>query len=192
MGWKFKRTTDVIGNIVDDEGIYRMEIFPKSTDNVIKAQYNMRPYIDNEYHDYKEFIYQTKKTAYKKYVEECWGVWNEADQRNYFENFINQVHRDLWIIQLDGVDIGFYNGMQLDDGSYEIGNICIIPEYQGRGIGTQVLQDIMSLHKNQDLHIQYFKQNPVGKLYAKLGFVPNGETEFHYQMMKPKQEVIKI
>ena len=50
----------------------------------------------------------------------------------------------------------------------------------------------MELHKGQDLHIQYFKQNPVGKLYAKLGFVPNGETEFHYQMMKPKQEVIKI
>lgn len=192
MGWKFKRTDDVIGNIVDGEGIYRMEIFPKSTDIEIKPQYNMRPYIDNEYHDYKEFIYQTKKNAYKKYVEECWGAWNEVEQRSYFENFINQVYRDLWIIQLDGVDIGFYNGMQLEDGSYEIGNICIIPEYQGRGIGTQVLQDVMRLHKNQDLHIQYFKQNPVGKLYAKLGFVPNGETEFHYQMMKPKQEVIKI
>ena len=192
MGWKFKRTDDVIGNIVDEEGIYRMEIFPKSTDIEIKPQYNMRPYIDNEYHDYKEFIYQTKKNAYKKYVEECWGAWNEVDQRNYFENFINQIQDDLWIIQLDGVDIGFYNGMQLEDGSYEIGNICIIPEYQGRGIGTQVLQDVMRLHKNQDLHIQYFKQNPVGKLYAKLGFVPNGETEFHYQMMKSKQEVIKI
>lgn len=192
MGWNFKRTDDVFGNIVDDEGIYRMEIFPKYIDTEIKPQYNMRPYIDNEYHDYKEFIYQTKKNAYKKYVEECWGAWNEEDQRNYFEKFINQVQDDLWIIQLDGVDICFYNGMQLDDGSYEIGNICIISEYQGRGIGTQVLQDIMSLHKNQDLHIQYFKQNPVGKLYAKLGFVPNGETEFHYQMMKPKQEVKKI
>ena len=31
-----------------------------------------------------------------------------------------------------------------NDGSYEIGNICIIPEYQGRGIGTQVLKDITS------------------------------------------------
>lgn len=78
--------------------------------------------------------------------------------------------------------------MNLEDGSYEIGNICIIPEYQGRGIGTQVLKDIIELHKNQDLHIQYFKQNPVGKLYEKLGFVPDGETEFHYQMIKPKQK----
>ena len=39
--------------------------------------------------------------------------------------------------------------------------------------------------------IQYFKQNPVGKLYEKLGFVSNGETEFHYQMIRPKQKVLK-
>lgn len=191
MGWKFKRTDVVIGNIVDEEGIYRLEKYPKETEDKSDVQYNMRPFIDNEYYDYKEFIYQTKKDAYKKYVEECWGSWVEEDQRKYFENFINQVKEDAWIIQLDGVDIGFYNGMELEDGSYEIGNICIIPEYQGKGIGTQVLKDIMRLHVNQDLHIQYFKQNPVGKLYKRIGFVPNGETEFHYQMMKPKGEVLK-
>ena len=56
MGWKFKRTDDVIGNIVDEEGIYRMEIFPKDANSEVRPQYNMRPYIDNEYHDYKEFI----------------------------------------------------------------------------------------------------------------------------------------
>ena len=41
-----------------------MEKFPKlSNDNSNRSQYNMRPYIDNEYHDYKEFVYQTKKNA---------------------------------------------------------------------------------------------------------------------------------
>lgn len=132
-----------------------------------------------------------KKDAYKKYVEECWGSWNEEDQRKYFESFINSVYNDAWIIQLNGKDIGFYNGATLEDGSYEIGNICIISEYQGKGIGTQVLKDIMELHKEQDLHIQYFKQNPVGSLYKRLGFEPHGETEFHYQMIKSKQNNIK-
>ena len=191
MGWNFKRTETVFGNIVDNEGIYRMEKYPKIDNYKFNDQYNMRPYIDNEYHDYKEFIYQVKKDAYKKYVEECWGAWIEEDQRKYFENFINQVKDDAWIIQLNGIDIGFYNGMELEDGSYEIGNICIIPEYQGKGIGTQVLKDVMALHKNQNLHIQYFKQNPVGKLYERLGFVPSGETEFHYQMIKTKQVQMK-
>lgn len=190
FGYGFKK--EKLGHIVDKEGIYRMEKFPKlSNDNSNRAQYNMRPYIDNEYHDYKEFVYQTKKNAYKQYVEANWGPWNEDDQRRYFEHFIETVADDAWIIQMNGKDIGFYNGLTLEDGSYEIRNICIIPEYQGKGIGTQVLKDIMELHKGQDLHIQYFKQNPVGKLYERLGFQPNGETEFHYQMFKPKEVVLK-
>ena len=129
--------------------------------------YKLIPYNEN----YKEFIYQVKKNAYIKYVENYWGPWNEEDQRKFYDNFINQVKDDLWIIQLNGKDIGFYNGLTLEDGTYEVGNICIIPEYQGRGIGTQVLKDILELHKEQDIHIQYFKINPVGKLYEKLGFI---------------------
>ena len=188
FGWGFKKN----GHIVDNEGIYRMEKFPKTTNNNLDSnKYNMRPYIDNEYHNYKEFIFKTKKDAYKAYVEACWGSWDEEIQRKYFDDFIKTVCDDTWIIQLNGKDIGFYNGATLEDGSYEIGNICIIPEYQGEGIGTQVLTDIMEMHKDQDLHIQYFKQNPVGKLYKKLGFIPNGETQFHYQMIKPREKRIE-
>lgn len=192
MGFGFKETDEIVGHIVNEEGQYKMEKYPKiSNDNSNRSQYNMRPYIDNEYHNYKEFVYQVKKNAYKKYVEENWGPWNDDVQRELFQKFINNVQGDAWIIQLNGKDIGFYNGATLEDGSYEIGNICIIPEYQGKGIGTQVLKDIMRLHKDQTLHIQYFKQNPVGKLYERLGFTPNGETEFHYQMVKPNIKQIK-
>ena len=53
-------------------------------------------------------------------------------------------------------------------------------------IGTKILKDILELHKEQDIHIQYFKINPVGKLYEKLGFIPDGETDYHYQMIKHK------
>lgn len=191
FGYGFKEMGH-IAKIIDDECMYRLEKYPKiSNNNVDRNQYNMRPFIDNKYHNYKEFVYQIKKNAYKKYVEECWGKWDEDAQRKYFDTFINQVEKDAWIIQLNGVDIGFYNGMKIDDETYEIGNICIIPEYQGKGIGTSVLKDIIKLHENQNILIQYFKQNPVGKLYERLGFIPNGETEFHYQMIRPKQEVLK-
>lgn len=187
MGYGFKETDEMIGHIVDADGHYKMEKYPKiNENNVDNDQYNMRPYIDNDFYNYKEFVYQVKKNAYKKYVEEIWGTWDEEVQRELYEKFINHVQDDAWIIQLNGKDIGFYNGETLEDGSYEIGNICIIPEYQGRGIGTQVLKDIMKLHKNQNLHIQYFKQNPVGKLYKRLGFVPDYEKEYHYVMKKDR------
>lgn len=79
----------------------------------------------------------------------------------------------------------------MTNGNYEVGNICIIPEYQGKGIGTRILKYKLEENKDRDIEILYFKQNPIGKLYERLGFVLNGETEFHYQMMKPKQPILK-
>lgn len=146
------------------------------------------PYTDEDY----EFVYEVKKNAYKKYVEECWGAWIEEDQRTYFEKFINAVRNNAYIIMNGDTRIGFYNGEILENGNYEVGNICIIPEYQGKGIGTKILKDKLEENKDRDIEIQYFKQNPVGVLYERLGFIPNGETEFHYQMIKQKQDIKKL
>ena len=80
----------------------------------------------------------------------------------------------------------FYNDEILEDGTYEVGNICIIPEYQGNGIGSKILKDILDKNSDKDIKLQFFKQNPVGVLYERLGFEKYGETEFHYQMIKKK------
>ena len=145
------------------------------------------PYKDSDY----EFVYDVKKNAYKKYVEECWGAWVEEDQRNYFEKFITTVKNNAYIIMDGDNRIGFYNGEILENGNYEIGNICIIAEYQGKGIGTKLLKEKIEENKDRDIDIQYFKQNPVGSLYTRLGFVPSGETQFHYQMRKHKEQILK-
>ena len=134
--------------------------------------------------EYYEFVYEVKKNAYIKYVEEIWGPWNEPDQRNYFQKFIDTYKNNSYIIELSGEPIGFFNDEILDENTYEIGNICIIPSYQGNGIGTQILKDILKKHNNQNIKLQYFKQNPVGKLYKRLGFIHCGETDTHYQMIK--------
>lgn len=148
--------------------------------------YKLVPYTNEDF----EFVYEVKKNAYKKYVEEYWGPWNEEIQQELFNKFIDTVKDDAYIIKLNDKSIGFYNGEKLEDGSYEIGNICIVPEYQGKGLGTRILKDIMKFHNGQDLHIQYFKQNPVGKLYERLGFIPNGGTTTHYQMVKCAEKKI--
>lgn len=159
-------------------------IFEKGviTEKNPKISYSMRQYTDNDYH----FVYEVKKNAYKKYVEQCWGEWNEQDQQKYFDSFINQVKDNAYIIQFANEDIGFYNGEVLKSGNYEVGNICIIPVYQGQGIGSGILKDILDRYSDADIEIQFFKQNPVGNLYKRLGFEKSGETQFHYQMIKPK------
>ncbi len=143
------------------------------------------PYTDADY----EFVYEAKKNAYKKYVEKYWGSWNEEEQRKYFDKFITNVRNNAFIIFFEETKIGFYNGEILSNGNYEIGNICIIPQYQNMGIGSNILKAKLEENKNRDIEIQYFKQNPVGKLYHRLGFTQNGETEYHYKMIKTKQKL---
>ena len=94
------------------------------------------------------------------------------------------VKENVYIIEFENKDIGFYNGEVLENGDYEIGNICIIPEYQGRGIGTKILKDIIKQNMERNIKLQYFKQNPVGKLYQRLGFILVNESKYHYQMKK--------
>ena len=48
------------------------------------------------------------------------------------------------------------------------------------------LSNIKKVTKERDIEIQYFKQNPVARLYERLGFIKNGETRFHYQMIRKK------
>lgn len=80
---------------------------------------------------YYDFVYEVKKNAYIKYVEEIWGQWNDEVQKELFDKFINNVINDAYIITMNGEDIGFFNGETLDEENYEIGNICIVPKYQG-------------------------------------------------------------
>lgn len=145
-------------------------------------KYTFRPFDDGD----TEFIFQVKKGAYRYYVVANYGEWSEKVQRQYFVDFIESSKQDIEIIVADGKDIGFYQGKNLADGGYEIVNICIIPEYQGKGIGTRILRDKIAEHAGQDIKIQYFKQNPVGKLYERLGFEPDGETKTHFRMVKKK------
>ncbi len=143
------------------------------------------PYKDEDY----EFVFKVKKNAYKKYVEKYWGSWNEDEQRKYYENFITTVKNNAFIIMYEKTKIGFYNGEIISNGNYEIGNICILPQYQNKGIGSKILREKLKENKDRDIEIQYFKQNPVGKLYKRLGFTQNGETEYHYKMIKAKQKL---
>ncbi len=142
-------------------------------------EYTLRTITEKDY----DFIYQVKKDAYKKYVEMNFGEWKDELQREFFKTFMEKFKEGARIITFQGKDIGFYNGCQTEY-TYEIGNICILPEYQNQGIGTAILQDVLDAHTDKEIRLQYFKQNPVRKLYERLGFRQCGETEYHYQMRK--------
>ena len=144
--------------------------------------YQLVPYT----HEYYDFIYNVKKNSYKKYVEEYWGTWNDKEQQIRFKSSIDRNKNNTYIIIYENKKIGFYQGKLINKDTYYIENICIIPEYQGKGIGTKILSDIIEKYKEYNVEIPYFKNNPVGNLYKKLGFNIYDETEFHYKMKKTR------
>lgn len=141
--------------------------------------YTIRAYEDSDH----DFVYETKKVVYQRYVEECWGEWNEEKQKGFFVDFISAYAKDIKIIMVDDERVGFYHCETLHSGEYEIGNICIIPKFQGKGIGTDILNKLIAENRNKDITLQYFKQNPVGKLYSRLGFEFLEEKPYHIKMV---------
>ena len=141
-------------------------------------EYKIRDYESKDY----QFVYDVKKIVYQKYVEMNWGEWNEEKQIEMFKDFMNENSKNIKIVMLDEEKIGFFHGNNLDDNTYEQRNICLIPEFQGQGIGSSILKMLIETHKNKDVVLRCFKQNPVINLYKRLGFQLVGETEKHYLM----------
>lgn len=133
-----------------------------------------------------KFIYNLKKEVYQKYVEKIYGEWNEENQKKLFNKFMKESSKNIELIYLKDKLVGFYNGKTKDDRSFEIGNICIIPEYQNKRIGTAVLKEILFENKDKDIVLQCFKENPASKLYERMGFKKEIETQTHYIMKKPR------
>ena len=80
---------------------------------------------------------------------------------------------------------GFYNGKEIENNTFEIGNICIKPEHQNKGIGTAILKEIIFENKGKNIKLQVFKINKRAiKLYEKIGFERTNENKTHYIMMK--------
>lgn len=116
----------------------------------------MENYILRKYENFDyEFVYEVKKNAYKKYVEQCWGKWDDIDQKNRFKESMEKTFDRTYIIMFNDEKIGFYQGQVVNERTYYIENICIIPEYQGKGIGTEILKSVLNKYSDKNIEIHY-------------------------------------
>ena len=96
-----------------------------------------------------DFIYNIKKEDYNKYIEENKIEMNEEIQTKLFERYIKGNAKNIKIITVKGEKIGFFDGKILEDNTFRIDNIFIIKEYQNKGIGTAISNEI--LFENKDI-----------------------------------------
>lgn len=127
-----------------------------------------------------EFAYQVKKQALGPYVEQIWG-WDEDIQLEYHRKEFDPAC--LRIVTLSGCEIGTLEVVPHDD-KIVIGKLYLLPEYRNRGIGTQLINSVLS-HARQrhvPVRLQVMKVNPAQQLYERLGFRVTGEVEQYLEM----------
>ena len=130
-----------------------------------------------------EFVFTVKKAAYREYVEQVWGWDDDYQRERHNREFASH---DFHIIQFRETDVGFFITSCTSD-TLKVNQIFVLPEYQGRGIGSACLTRIIddANLEQRFVVLQVLKVNTRGiDLYQRLGFTIIGEDSIYFQMEK--------
>ena len=140
--------------------------------------------------DDHDFIYKLKAESVRPYVEKIWG-WDETYQRMDFDNDFSGIEQ-FHVVEAAGSLAGFVQ-YYWNHSCLEIVEIHLRSEYQGHGIGSDIIQYLQKecTAQRRKMRIGCFKENHRAKaLYQRLGFRQTAETETHYVLeAAPDSEV---
>lgn len=127
-----------------------------------------------------DFVNNLTRMAMSKYVEATWHTTQERDSY-YLSNLFDQ--NNTRIIQYGTVDIGRISVKQFSD-HILFEEIHLLPDYQRRGIGTLLLQELLAHAKKKQLPVRLMvlQVNPARQLYERLGFSIYSEDRERYYM----------
>jgi ribosomal protein S18 acetylase RimI-like enzyme len=130
-----------------------------------------------------EFAYQTKKVAFRPYVEMVWK-WDDAEQRHLHERRFAE--QEFKVIQVSGVDVGILAVVR-EPGCLRVNQMFIRPEYQNRGIGEACMRKIIEDAENEGMPVglRVLKVNwRAIAFYRRMGFEETGESDTHLLMIR--------
>ncbi len=140
--------------------------------------------------DDHDLIYALKAESVRPYVEKIWG-WDEDYQRNDFDGDFSHIEQ-FHVIEVDGCFAGFVQ-YSFAYPYFEVVELHLLPEYRGKGIGSDILRYLQKVCIAQDrkIRIGCFKENYQAKaLYQKMGFMQTEETDTHYILEYPNYTII--
>ncbi len=126
----------------------------------------------------RAFAQQVHHSAYRAVVEHQFGSWDDELQGKFFaEGWKPGISQ---IILVDSTPVGILLLESCKD-HIKLVEMQILPEYQNRGIGSEVLrqQIEMAKAKGVSLRLQVLKKNKAKELYSRHGFLPSGESDTH-------------
>jgi ribosomal protein S18 acetylase RimI-like enzyme len=123
------------------------------------------------------WLFELHKAALKGYIEQLWE-WDEAWQYDYFTSTLNLA--DSRIIMLNSRPIGRVTVEEHPEHTF-LAYIALLPDYQGRGIGTQVIYSVLEGAKGP-VNLSVLSPNPARALYERLGFIVTDQDEVRVMM----------
>jgi len=117
----------------------------------------------------KDLIFTIKRRSIRPYVEKVYG-WDDKLQRQFVED-VYKTEQIRFIIVNDDA-IGFIQLQQTADEIF-LANLLIIDEYQGKGLGKELLMDVINTAAKLDkpVRLEVFTVNErAQKFYREQGF----------------------
>jgi ribosomal protein S18 acetylase RimI-like enzyme len=125
-------------------------------------------------------FYQLTDLTMRGFILATWGRWDEA--RVQSESHTNSRSPNAQIIEVDNIGIGVFRVARYPT-HIELEQIYLLPEYQRMGIGTVLINRLITEAKESivPVRLRVLVVNPAKKLYECLGFVVTETTpEFFY------------
>ena len=128
-----------------------------------------------------EFLYRLHCATMRDYIDRTWG-WDDDAQRSAFD--IRLSTNPHQVILFDDDPVGM---LEIEHHPTElvIANIQVLPEYQGRGIGSAVIREVIELAQKSGAvtTLQVLEVNVrARRLYERLGFRETGKAAPHICM----------
>lgn len=126
------------------------------------------------------------RVAMEKSVTQSIGEWNDDFQKARLEKHFKDAYKTLEFIVLEDKIIGTINCREktFDDGSfYFIEQFYLLPEYQGKGLGSYLLE--LKIADNPETRLSVLKKDTLThEFYFKNGFVEYFEDQYQKYMTK--------
>lgn len=151
----------------------------------------------------KEDIQQVQQVARASWNDTYKGIIPLKIQENFLNYAYNTEmmqkrleHSQMLVSEYKDIIVGFANFSTIGQGSVELSAIYLLPEYQGKGIGTALLnKGIDNFDRVKEIYVNVEKENKIGtSFYEAKGFqiVKEFDDDFDGHILKTIRMVLKV
>lgn len=139
---------------------------------------NLRPAVATD----RELLRRIHHLAYRDVVTRQFGAWDEVAQDGWFDQSLAEA--EFSVVEDGGESVGAVGITELPERLF-LAELQILPEHQGRGLGTAVLKTVLARASQiqKPIVLRVLHMNRACSLYERHGFVVTGQTETHNLML---------